>query len=374
MIVPTWNASPELGECLAAVRRQRRVGRLELLVVDSGSEDDTVSIARRAGARVLAIPRTEFNHAETRDRAVAVAVSEFVLLTVQDAVLGQRDAISRLVTELERDPGLAAVSAQQVARDDADLFGAFLVHAHNRVTREARAAGEPARPAMDNVCALIRRRAWEEVRFRRIPFGEDLDFAVRASERGWRSKISESVQVVHSHRRPPVYHLRRGVLERVHGAPLVGDPMVSSAAAEGLGAAVASAQRLFGEMEALRAVVSRSAVRVALAAHVSAFREALATCREPAAPSGDLALLANALGAAVPPENPTVTACMRAELHGFLSWYVLTDFVAPLQASIAEAEDFLIKSAATVIGRIAGDAIRSSPEETALARRLTAEV
>jgi hypothetical protein len=87
VIVPTRDAGAELEDCLGAVLRQRGVGPLELLVVDSGSEDDTVRVARRFGAKLLSIPRAEFNHAETRDRAVAAATSEFVLLTVQDAVL-----------------------------------------------------------------------------------------------------------------------------------------------------------------------------------------------------------------------------------------------------------------------------------------------
>jgi hypothetical protein len=97
-------------------------------------------------------------------------------------------------------------------------------------------------------------------------------------------------------------------------------------------------------------------------------RRRTAACLEPAAPSGDLAALAEAIGAA-PHEDPIVTERMRTELNGFLSWYVLTDFVARLQTSAAGGRDFLVKSTATVIGRIAGDAIRVSPEETTLARR-----
>jgi GT2 family glycosyltransferase len=372
VIVPTRDAAAELEACLVAILRQRRIGPLELLVVDSGSNDDTVGVARLHGAKVVSISRADFNHAETRNRAVEAATCELVLLTVQDALLRDRNVISNLVAELDRDPGLAAVSAQQSPRDDADLFGAFLVHAHNRVTREAH-AGNPTRPAMDNVCALIRRRVWEEVRFRRIPFGEDLDFAVRANELGWRSKISESIRVVHSHRRPPVYHLRRNVLERVYGAPLVGDHGLSSAAAEGLDAVAAAAQRLIGEVAASLTAIRSSGPRVALAAHVPAFRDTLASCLKPAVPSGDLASLAATIGAA-PPDDPAVTERMRTELNTFLSWYVLTDFVAPLQTSPAEAEDFLIKSTATLIGRIAGDAIRVSAAETPLVRRLTANV
>ncbi len=52
-IIPTLNEGPRLGDLLAALTA---VGLDDLLVVDGGSHDDSVAVARDAGVRVLASP------------------------------------------------------------------------------------------------------------------------------------------------------------------------------------------------------------------------------------------------------------------------------------------------------------------------------
>ncbi|OQX18821.1 MAG: hypothetical protein BWK76_06360 [Desulfobulbaceae bacterium A2] len=52
-IIPTLNEGPRLGDLLAALIA---VGLDDLLVVDGGSHDDSVAVARSAGVRVLASP------------------------------------------------------------------------------------------------------------------------------------------------------------------------------------------------------------------------------------------------------------------------------------------------------------------------------
>ncbi len=50
IVIPTLNAGGSLGPCLSAL------GEADLLVVDGGSTDDSVDVARRAGAHVLTAP------------------------------------------------------------------------------------------------------------------------------------------------------------------------------------------------------------------------------------------------------------------------------------------------------------------------------
>lgn len=69
IIIPTYNEAGCIAQALAAVRALP--GEWEVLVVDGGSEDDTVRIARAAGARVVQGPRgrgVQMNHGATLAR------------------------------------------------------------------------------------------------------------------------------------------------------------------------------------------------------------------------------------------------------------------------------------------------------------------
>jgi|GEM_PF-3385995 len=56
VILPTLDCAGTLRRCLTAVRAQRYGGRLLVTVVDGGSRDDTVAVAREFGATVHANP------------------------------------------------------------------------------------------------------------------------------------------------------------------------------------------------------------------------------------------------------------------------------------------------------------------------------
>ncbi|MEE9234551.1 MAG: glycosyltransferase, partial [Candidatus Acidoferrales bacterium] len=54
--LPTKNAGPQFARNLRAWRQQRTEEEFELVVVDSGSRDATLSTARELGARLHTIP------------------------------------------------------------------------------------------------------------------------------------------------------------------------------------------------------------------------------------------------------------------------------------------------------------------------------
>ena len=65
ILVPTYNAGSSLGPLLDVLGRQR-LPLFEIIVVDSSSSDDTLSIAKSHGVRTLVIPKQEFDHGGTR--------------------------------------------------------------------------------------------------------------------------------------------------------------------------------------------------------------------------------------------------------------------------------------------------------------------
>jgi GT2 family glycosyltransferase len=373
LLIPTLDGGRDFELLLAAIARQEAVGELELVVVDSGSADGTPDAAERSGARVVSIPRNEFGHGRTRNLAAEVSTGSVLVLLVQDALLLGRTAVRDLVAELLADDGLAAVSARHVPRSDADLYGAFVVYAHERAVRRPQTAWDRARAeaSVDDVCAAVRREAWDEVRFADVPFAEDIDFGVRAREHGWALRQSARVAVAHSHTRPAAYHLRRHVADRLYVAPLVGDGRVPRAADQGAADLLPAARAIFAEVEAAVSVARDG--EASLGAHLSRVRSALQAGAPRVQPSGELVAAAELLAdetSAEPPER--LVRELRRDIVRLVGSEPVQAFAAAHRhVASGAAGGFAAKAAAAVVGRAIGDALRLQPDDALAARLLT---
>jgi GT2 family glycosyltransferase len=387
IVIPTLNGGPLFARTLDGIRAQQGVGDVELLVVDSGSADGTAELARSRGATVVEIPGASFSHGGTRDRMAAMATGDVMVMMVQDAALAGPWALRDLVVELTADPHLAAVSARQIPRVDCDLFAAFLLFAHARSTLAGvrgddagwfpmlTASERRAACVVDNVCAAIRRSAWDTLRFRDVAFGEDLDFGLRAVEQGWRVALARQATVVHSHSRDAVYHLSRFVVDRMALATLLGDPEANPVAEKGLEAVAAGAAALLGEVEAARRSASDGRGPVPFGPYLDAVAVALAERRPGTRPRGELASIGTLLGDFDEPPDAAVVEALRGVLDTLLGAPILKEFaqVHPWVGR-SEAEAFVARAAALAVGQVLGESMRDRIADTPLAARLLAGV
>ena len=81
-VIPVKNGRRYLGELLSALEQE---GVDEILVIDSGSDDGSVQIARRSGATVLEIPPDAFGHGRTRNLGAERTSGELICFLTQDA-------------------------------------------------------------------------------------------------------------------------------------------------------------------------------------------------------------------------------------------------------------------------------------------------
>ncbi len=226
VMIPSKNAGPLFEEVLRGLRDQDYPGEVELLVVDSGSSDDTIGLARHYGARVETIPPQEFNHGLTRDYGIGLTRGEIIVLMTQDAVPADRRLLSALAAALE-DPEVGGAYARQLPRPEANVLtrrnlnGWFTGRTEPEVRRiedlEAYRSLNPwkrfALCNFDNVCSAVRRSAWEPIRFKRNNFGEDIAWCKAALEQGWKIAYNPDACVVHSHdQRSAHYQYKRGYM------------------------------------------------------------------------------------------------------------------------------------------------------------------
>ncbi len=96
IIIPTLNEEAALDETLQAVGRLR--GLVEVIVVDGGSDDQTLAIARRHGARVLEAARGRGSQL----RAGAAAAQAQVLWFLHADTRPNSDAVVQILSALEQ--------------------------------------------------------------------------------------------------------------------------------------------------------------------------------------------------------------------------------------------------------------------------------
>ncbi|MFN7003889.1 MAG: glycosyltransferase, partial [Roseinatronobacter sp.] len=216
VIVPTLNGGAIYHELLDRLTRQKTDFEFELVVVDSGSRDDTVERTRALPfARVVEIDKSQFQHGRTRNLAAAHAKGEFLLFLTQDALPADNFWLYNFIHSMERFPEAMGAFGAHYAHRDATAF--------TRMEMRQHFAGFNAHPLLynkhldiarwnapdrgfhqllhfysdNNSC--MRRSAWEIMPYPEVDYGEDQLWAYDAIKRGWSKLYCPNAIVYHSH-------------------------------------------------------------------------------------------------------------------------------------------------------------------------------
>ena len=219
--MPVLDAGPLLEELLAAVGRQRVDADVEVLVCDSGSRDGSQAVARRHGATVIEIDRSDFSHGATRNLMVARASGDVVAFLTQDAVPAGDDWLAELLGGFALADDVALVhgpyrpradASPSVARELLEFFAAMAPDGAPVVDRAGGHgwAGVSARATFfTDANGAVARWAWERVRFPDVAYAEDRLLALRMLEAGFAKAYVPAAAVVHSHEYAPWDLFRR---------------------------------------------------------------------------------------------------------------------------------------------------------------------
>jgi rSAM/selenodomain-associated transferase 2 len=175
VVVPALNAARTLSATLRALEEGRRSGLVsEILVVDGGSRDETVAVARTGHARVVESGAGRGLQLVT---GAAAARSPWLLFLHADTVLGE--GWTEVVQNFIETPGSEDRAAVfRFALDDADPRA-------RRIEALARWRGRALALPYGDQGLLISRRLYDALGgFRPLALMEDVDFVRRIGRRG----------------------------------------------------------------------------------------------------------------------------------------------------------------------------------------------
>ena len=204
ILIPTKNGAKDLEACLAAIYSQKRTGPFEVIVIDSGSTDATLEIARRYPVRIEEIPPQTFHHARTRNYAAGLARGEVLVFLSQDAIPASDTWLAALAGDF-REPSVGAVYGRQLPKAESGLErrSAFAVmYGGARIVKmpmDGIGLGHKYYH-FSNANSAIRRKAWEATRFPdELKVFEDVGIAKRILDSGWSIVYEPEAAVYHSH-------------------------------------------------------------------------------------------------------------------------------------------------------------------------------
>jgi rhamnosyltransferase len=108
ILILTKNGGQEFKSCMEAVYGQSEAGQSEVIIVDSGSTDGTLEVARSFPVRLQQIPPETFHHARTRNLIATFARGKILVYLSQDAIPSSALWLRGLTASFD-DPSVGAV-------------------------------------------------------------------------------------------------------------------------------------------------------------------------------------------------------------------------------------------------------------------------
>lgn len=203
VIIPTLNAESCLAGLLDSLRRQTVPA--EIVVIDSSSSDRTVELARSLADRTLVIPRSEFDHGGTRNRAALEAKGDILVFLTQDALPVNEYFLAELTSPLSGE--VAASYGRQRAALGASVIEKFARGFNYPAYDIIKSKDDIARLGIKaffftNVCSAVRRDKFMEAGCfpAQIILNEDMVLAAKLILSGYKIAYCSKAEVYHSHK------------------------------------------------------------------------------------------------------------------------------------------------------------------------------
>jgi glycosyltransferase involved in cell wall biosynthesis len=198
IIIRAYNEEKHIGRLLDGISRQT-VPDSEIILVDSGSTDQTVAIAAGFPVKILHIPPEEFSFGRSLNLGIAEAQHEFVVLASAHVYPVYPDWLERLL-EPVADAKIGLCYGKQRGNADSN-FSEQQVFAH---WFPDQSSPHQLHPFCNNANAAIRRSLWEGHPYDETLTGlEDLAWARWLIDQGLALAYVAEAEVIHVHSETP---------------------------------------------------------------------------------------------------------------------------------------------------------------------------
>ncbi len=202
IVILTKNNGKTIGKVLQQINAQQIDDNFEIIIVDSGSNDDTLDKLSQYAVRLYTIASGEFGHARTRNLASGYGTGDYLVYLSADAIPANENWLKNLVDKLA-DEETAATFGRQIPYHDSPPMERFFIQNNYPATIDNTDSntGFIMNAFFSNANSAIKRSVWEKIKFNeKLIISEDHDWAKMAEDLGYKISYIPDASVFHSHK------------------------------------------------------------------------------------------------------------------------------------------------------------------------------
>ena len=199
IIVRSFNEEKHIGRLLKGISQQSIYDRTEVILVDSGSTDRTVEIARSYGVKIVNIRPEDFSFGRALNMGCAAANGDYLLFASAHVYPLYTDWLEKMIAPFSNEK-VALVYGRQVGNE----ITKYSEHQLFRKWFPAISNHEQRIPFCNNANAVVRRELWTDQPYDEALTGlEDLDWATKIQAKGYVIAYEAFAPIVHVHEETP---------------------------------------------------------------------------------------------------------------------------------------------------------------------------
>jgi glycosyltransferase involved in cell wall biosynthesis len=198
IVIRAYNEEQHIGRLLEGVRQQT-LGEVEIVLVDSGSTDETVSVAESFGARIVRISSSEFTFGRSLNLGIQAATCELIVIASAHVYPVYPDWLESILRPFEND-NVALSYGKQRGPETAQFSEQQIYHQWYQDLSKPR----QATAFCNNANAAIRKTLWQQNHYDETLTGlEDLAWGKWAKEQGYDIAYVAAAEIIHVHNETP---------------------------------------------------------------------------------------------------------------------------------------------------------------------------
>jgi rhamnosyltransferase len=194
IVIRSFNEQIHLPKLFASLKKQT-VQDYEVLLVDSGSQDDSVSIAKKNGAKILSILKRDFSFGKALNIGCEAASSDIILFASAHVYPESNNWLALMIGEFKDSEVGLAYGRQRAGKTNKFSEGILLKNWFPDKTERHQVSS-----FCNNANCAIRKEIWLKLPYDETLTGlEDIAWAKSIRDWGWCINYNHRASIIHIH-------------------------------------------------------------------------------------------------------------------------------------------------------------------------------